>query len=68
VGSADQFALGIVVRGFRVFVEVEAGKTPRPLAKLGILWIGQAEAVEVGVAFALVELVVAALVLLIDWP
>ena len=66
MGGPNQVPRGIVVGGFRILVQVEAGEAPGtfPVAFKGGL--RQTEKVEIDVTFTLVELVVALLVFLVD--
>ena len=57
--------LWVVVERLWVFVEIETSKAPRPRHILGVGRVGHAQQVEVDVALALVELVVADLVFLV---
>ena len=60
---ADQFALRVIVGRVGVLVQIQAGKPPGALAVALVGRVGQAQKVEVDVAFALVELVVSPLIL-----
>ncbi len=53
--AANQFALGIVVLGDRVFIHVEAGEAAAAPLKLAVVGVGQALQEEGGEALAVVE-------------
>jgi len=68
VRRPDQLALRIVVGRFGVLVQVQAGKPYCALAIALIARVGQTEKVEVDVALALVELIVAPFILVQHRP
>ena len=66
-GGADDLLLRVVVGRGRLLVHIQPGETLRPLPVALVLGISQTEQIEIDVALGLVELVVAPLVLVVDW-